>query len=67
VTVAQLKTRRRGPEVLAEANGPCKGCDKRIVADEDYISIVDGVGTMHALCAKNYCEILKEYAEEGDE
>ena len=67
MTVAELTTRTRGPEVLAKVDGPCKGCDKPIVAGEDYVSVVDKVGTMHALCAINYCRVLEEHAEDGDE
>lgn len=67
MTMATLKTRRRGPEVLAKENSKCKGCGKDIVAQHHYISVVDRVGAMHAFCAKNYCEILAEHAEEGDE
>lgn len=64
MTMAQLKPRSRGPEVLAKLDSPCKGCDRPIVGGEDYICIVEGLGTMHALCAANYCQILEEHVEE---
>lgn len=64
--MAELKTRRRGPEILAKEDGPCKGCDKRIEAGEHYICVVEKVGTMHSHCATNYCRVLEEHLE-GDE
>lgn len=64
--MAELTTRRCGPEFLAKRDGPCKGCGKTIRGGEDYARVVDRVGTMHALCAKNYCAILEEHAEEGE-
>lgn len=67
MAVAQLKTRRHGPEVLAKEDGPCKGCDKRIEAGEHYVCVVEGVGAMHALCARGYCQVLEEHAEDPDE
>lgn len=67
MTVAQLRTRKRGPEFLAKRDGPCKGCPEPIRGREDYACVVDGVGTMHALCAINYCRVLEEHAEDGDE
>lgn len=64
--VAELKPRSHGPEVLAKRSGRCKGCPEPIVAGEDYISIVDGVGVMHALCATSYCRVLEEHCEPDD-
>jgi hypothetical protein len=67
MTVAQLIRPTRGPEFLAKRDGPCKGCDTPIIAGEDYLCVVDHVGVMHAQCAANYCRILEEHAEEGEE
>jgi hypothetical protein len=66
VTVAQLTRHTHGPEVLAKRSGACKLCPQPIVAGEDYIAVVDGVGTMHALCAKAYCRTLDEHLPDED-
>ncbi len=65
--MAELTTRTRGPEFLAKHDGPCKGCPDPIVKGESYCSVVEKVGTMHSLCAANYCRVLAEHAEEGEE
>jgi hypothetical protein len=67
MAVAELRTKTRGPEVLAKHDGPCKRCPDPIRRGQDYICVVDGVGVMHAICAADYCRILEEHAEGGEE
>ena len=64
--MAQLTRHTHGPEVLAKRSGTCK-CGRQICRGEDYIAVVDGVGAMHALCAKAYCRVLDEHLPDDND
>jgi hypothetical protein len=67
VTVTELTRKTMGREVLAKRDGTCRSCSRPIEAGDDYVAKVDGVGWMHALCAKAYCDVINEEADQVED
>jgi hypothetical protein len=55
------------PEVLARIRGRCRLCPHPIRAGEDYVTKLDRLGWVHALCAAGYRQAMAENEEDGED
>jgi len=55
------------PEVLARIRGRCRLCSQTIVRGEHYVTKLERIGWVHALCAAGYRQAMAENEDDGED